>query len=291
MSAMPTVYGVTDATQLKRAIDWAIDQKDVHYQPNDVVATIGTTNPFLTYKIGTGNYLIAFAPQSGAWVKAPAGQVATDPSLYVHHHIEFDPSDWIEANWKIDTVDGGSDGLEVIALADRDGGWLEITTNDADDDSENIQAKAEIVKLTSGKRVHVGFRVELPDDATQCGWFVGVAVKTSDVLSQGVGNTEDLIGFQKDDGDTDIDFVCQKNGAGAGSSAVGTAVASTVMRVEFIKDEDDAVTIFIDGTSVGTVSADIPDDQELAPVFHLRNGDANARTMYVDYEDIKQVRT
>ena len=52
-------------------------------------------------------------------------------------------------DWTITSTDGGGDSGEVIQATSSAGGALIITTNDADNDSEELQLKGEAFKLST----------------------------------------------------------------------------------------------------------------------------------------------
>ena len=57
-------------------------------------------------------------------------------------------------DWTITSTDGGGDSGEVIQATSSAGGALLITTNDADNDSEELQLKGEAFKLSTSKKAY-----------------------------------------------------------------------------------------------------------------------------------------
>mgnify|MGYP003313079739 CR=1 FL=1 len=68
-------------------------------------------------------------------------------------------------DWTITSTDGGTDSGEVIQITSGAGGQLLITTNDADNDSEELQLKGEAFKLSTSKKAYFSARFKLSDES------------------------------------------------------------------------------------------------------------------------------
>lgn len=214
-----------------------------------------------------------------------------DPTKY---HTWFDDFDNFESDqWVITTVDGGTDGNEVIAVNDGDNGILTITTNDADDDAENIQwsgddasTVTETWLVESGKPMWFKARFQL-SDATQSDMVIGLCVTDTDV----VGGVVDGVYFKKDDGDTNLDFVVTKDSTPTTASAIATLADATYATVAFYFNGIDNIELWVDDVRVGSAaSTNIPDNEELAVTMAIQAGEAAAKTMLVDYIYVSKQR-
>lgn len=193
------------------------------------------------------------------------------------------------AKYTITTVEaGGSSATE--ALGDAAGGVLVITNDAADNDSDFFQKIGESFLLAVGKRAvfKIGFSVS---DATAADWIAGLMVTDTTPLAAAGDGATDGVFFQKDAGDTNIDFYVQKNATTGQltSTAVGTtAAADTMMSVGFSYDGRRTIELFKDDVMIkavnlgGTPTAYLP-DTELTVTFGVQNGEAVAKVMTVDY--------
>ena len=122
-------------------------------------------------------------------------------------------------------------------------------------------------------------------DATQSDVVMGLTITDTTPL-----DTTDGIFFQKDDGDTNIDFHIEKDNSATSNAAIGTLADDTFITVAFAYDPhgnngSGSVSIFMDDAKVGeqTTLTNIPDDEELTIAFGIQNGEAAAKTMTIDY--------
>ena len=182
----------------------------------------------------------------------------------------------------------------ALAVQESRGGIGMFTTATADNDLYQYNNKYEIFKVADGKHLWFwgGFQVS---DATQSDIIFGLGARinsgsidaTHNVFDTGAGNRLDFMGFRKDDGDAYLDAECRKDGTATSSTAVLTAADATDIFVGMHVIEDSRVEFFT-GTSIGalddsvaTITTNLPDDEELAFIFGLRNGEAAAKTMSV----------
>ena len=122
-------------------------------------------------------------------------------------------------------------------------------------------------------------------DATQSDVVIGLQITDTTPL-----DVTDGIFFQKDDGDTNIDFHIEKDNSATSNSAVGTLADDTFITVAFAYDPNGnsgsgSVSVFIDDSKVAEQSTltNVPDDEELTVSFGIQNGAAAAKTMTLDY--------
>lgn len=198
-----------------------------------------------------------------------------DPTQYHTYMNDFDT--FTAADWTITTTEAGA-GNATEALADEDGGVLLITNDDADNDADFFQLGAEGFKFVSGKKLFFKARFKV-SDATQSDFVMGLQITDTSPL-----DVTDGVFFQKDDGDTDLDFHVEKDGTATSATGVHTMVDATYVVVAFYYNGDDEVQYFVDGAKIGTLATtNLPDDEELTISFGLQNGEAAAKTMSIDY--------
>ena len=210
-----------------------------------------------------------------------------DPTKW---HVYFNDFDTFSAtDWTITTTEAGA-GDATEALTDANGGVLLITNDAADDDADWFQKVGESFLLAAGKKCFFKARFAV-SDATQSDWIMGLQVTDTTGGAAGGDGATDGIFFQKDDGDTNVDFYVQKNattGQLTNTAITTAAAADTYMTLAFYFDgvryvecfKDDAKVYTADLTT--TLTTYLP-DTELTISFGIQNGEAVAKTMSVDY--------
>ena len=206
-----------------------------------------------------------------------------DPTLY---HTFFDDFDKFNASdWTITTTEAGA-GNASEALTDADGGVLLITNDNADNDADFFNKVGESFLLTAGQRTIFKARFKV-SDATQSDFVIGLQITDTSPL-----DVSDGVFFQKDDGDTDLDFHVEKNNTATSASAIHTMVDDTYVTVGFYYNGSDAVEYYIDDVRKGSLATtNLPDDEELTISFGIQNGEAAAKTMSIDYIFCAQERS
>ncbi len=216
-----------------------------------------------------------------------------DPTQW---HTFFDDFDmWVTdtssaARYTISTVEAGA-GSATEAISDERNGVLLVTNDAADNDSDFFQKIGESFLLTSGKRAAFKARFKVSDD-TQVEWYMGLMVTDTDPFSAASGDgVTDGVFFMKEDGSTSINFYVQKDTTTGQltSSAVATAAAAaTWMTLGFSFDGARYIKVYKDDVCVATVDltttlATYLPDTEMTISFGLKNGEAVAKTMSIDY--------
>ena len=81
--------------------------------------------------------------------------------------------------------------------------------------------------------------------------------------------TTDGVFFIKDDGDTNLDFIVEKDSTSTDTTAIHTVVDDTFVVVGFFIDPNTSqVSYFINSSEpVGVVNTNLPDDEELTVSF------------------------
>lgn len=214
-----------------------------------------------------------------------------DPTQWHTYWDDFDA--WVTttssaAKYTITTTEVA--GTATEAIGDENGSTLVITNGTADNDCDWFQKLGESFLLTSGKRTIFKARFKL-SDATECDWIMGLQITDTTPLAAGGDGVTDGIFFQKDDGDTDIDFYVQKNSTTGQltSTAVTTAAAAdTYMTLAFAFDGNRYVAVYKDDVQVAnvdltaTLTTYLP-DTEITVSFGIQNGEAVAKVMTIDY--------
>lgn len=198
-----------------------------------------------------------------------------DPTQNHTYFEDFDT--FTAADWTITTVEAGS-GDATEALTDADGGVLLITNDDADNDSDFFNKVGESFLMEAGKQCFFKARFKV-SDATQSDVVMGLQITDTTPL-----DVTDGIFFQKDDGDTNIDFYVEKDDTATSETAIGTLADDTYIELAFYYNGIDSVEAFVDGGRVASLVTDnLPDDEALTVSFGIQNGEAAAKTMSVDY--------
>ena len=180
--------------------------------------------------------------------------------------------------WTITTTEGGS-GNASEALTSGAGGQLLITNDDADDDADFFNLKGESFLITGSKRAFFEARFKV-SDATQSDFVMGLQITDTTPLA-----ASDGINFRKDDGDTNLDFVVEKDSTETLTTAVHTMEDDTFVTVAFYVDPNASLVYYSinHAEPVSVVNTNLPDDEELTVSFGIQNGAAAAKTMTVDY--------
>lgn len=205
--------------------------------------------------------------------------IAPDPTAA---HVWFDDFDaYVAGNWTVTETDAGA----TQAITDADGGVLALTNSAADNDLNQIQWAKETFRLAANKKLWMKARFKV-SDATQSDLLVGLYITdTSPVASK----PSDGVFFQKLDGSTSLTLQVGKNSTYS-SATVATMANDTYVVVGLYYDGT-AFQVFANDVRVGSVAAtNLVDDEDLAVAIAVQNGDANARTLSIDYLMIAKER-
>lgn len=199
--------------------------------------------------------------------------VDTDPSRC---HVWFDDFDsYVAGNWTVTETQAGA----TQAITAGDGGILALVNSAADDDLNQIQWAVSTFRQTAGKKSWLKARFKV-SDATQSDLLIGLYVAdTSPVASKPTSG----FFFQKLDGSTSLTL--QVGSASTYSQlTLGTMVSDTYVTVGAYYDGYSTITGYFNEVRVGSVaSTNLPTAADNAVGIALQNGDANARTLSVDY--------
>jgi len=118
------------------------------------------------------------------------------------------------------------------------------------------------------------------NEATQSDFVVGLATTDTTLIAS---NPDDLVAFEKHDGDANIDFVTRTNGAETATDTGVDVVNNTAVVLEFYWDGDDTVYAYVNGVQKAAHTANLCQDEELTPSIAFLTGEALSHTMTVDW--------
>lgn len=205
------------------------------------------------------------------------------------------------AVWTITVTEGGA-GDAASAIVDSHGGAISLTTDAADNDLIFVQRKSESYLLSTGKRAYFKARFKITDATANAAsiqnteWYFGLMVTDTDPLSStaGDGVTDGIFVMGEDTGASTQPIKCyvQKN-ATTGQLTVTpspevnltvntmTSLAWAWDGVRYVKFYKDDVH-FATADLTADPTAYLP-DTEVTISFGIKNGEAVAKVMTVDY--------
>lgn len=200
--------------------------------------------------------------------------------------------DYAAGDWIITTTEAGSGAATETIDAQELGGALKLLNDDADNDSNELQAGngsavLEAFALTAGKRLWFAARFKV-SDATDSDLLVGLAITDTTLLD---GTTDGLY-FRKLDAATGLNLVSEKDSVETVLSTGLTMADDAYVEVAFYFDGKNEVTAFKRNTladqedkfiKIGVITANIPDNEQLALSLAIQNGEAVAKSMHIDY--------
>lgn len=227
-----------------------------------------------------------FGPSASLWRTCPqlAGLDPTVATTFFTDFHDFYINSSDEEGWISTEVEAGA-GDAALTITNAANGVLEVTNDSNDNDSVELQWHAECWKLAASKPLWFEAKVKF-SDATQSDFLVGLAITDTSVITA----VSDGVYFRKDDGDTNIDTVTEKDSTETENLAVGTLVDDTYVKLGMFCDGVSAVYFYIDGVLVATHTTNINDDEEMTITLAHQNGEAVAKVMSVDYVKVVQVR-
>lgn len=172
-------------------------------------------------------------------------------------------------------------GASTIAQAVTAGDRALITTDDADNDSINLQVVGTPFQLAAGHPLYFGAKVST-NEATQSDLLLGLATTdTTLIAAHALNVVDDGIYFYKLDATTAIYGAYEKSGT------VGATVSDTVMDTskhtyEIYYDGVGAISYYLDGGLVVQASAGYP-TVVMAPSLFFATGAAAAKTCTVEW--------
>ena len=200
------------------------------------------------------------------------------PSDQTHYGYFNDFMTYNSGDWTITTAEDGT-GSATEAMTSGAGGQFLITNAAGDNDHDFFNLKGESFLITGSKRAYFSARFKV-SDATQSDFVMGLQITDTSPLA-----VSDGIFFIKDDGDTNLDFIVEKDSTSTDTTAIHTMADDTFVTVAFFVDPDTALVHYSvnNAEPVGVVNTNLPDNEELTISFGIQNGAAAAKTMTIDY--------
>jgi len=195
--------------------------------------------------------------------------------------------------WAITTTEAGS-GTAAEVCNDDPNGVLVITNANADNDLDEFTQDCETWKLVNGYPLYAEIRLKISDGLNSDFWF-GLITGTAGIYA---GLPNDYAIFKKDDDDRNLDFANAVDGAGNDADTGIDIANDTWYRLGIHWDGAGNLRYFVfaDGDApqtclaTGVITTSIVQDEELAIGFGIRNGEALAKILYVDYIKCVQKR-
>jgi hypothetical protein len=245
-----------------------------------------------------GTYMLP-GDNAGMWANCPS---PADPRYHSLVHEYFNDFRGVAADldvtneWTATEVGaGGAPALTADALC----GTATLTTDANDNDAQQIVLNQLSFQAALGKKLwyETYFKINTAAKHIQSDWLVGLIGAGENLVAVADILPANGIVFNKDDGDANIDLTTSDNGTNVASAAVGTALttANTWYRLGYHFDGgatgSGIITPYINGVA-GTpiTTAAYATMTTLSPVFLLRNGEAGAVVMTIDYVKVVQLR-
>jgi hypothetical protein len=189
------------------------------------------------------------------------------------------------------TVTEAGSGNTTCVNASAAGDNMLITTDDAEYDGINLQAKGEKFKLEAGKPLYFGCKMKISDE-TQSDIFLGIAETDTTLMATAAAHAISLGGdgvfFSKLDGSTTVSFKNYLDGSETNTADYGVALDTDYHVYEFYWDGE-SLKGYIDNTLVGTFTASLGDG-DMTPSVNVRAGEAAAITCTIAWMRVIQLR-
>lgn len=192
--------------------------------------------------------------------------------------------------------ENGNTSATVTLSDDASYGYLSLNVISATDNHGlNIQFTAangagEFVLPAANKLTIYEVRVQV-DDATDCDFFAGLSITDTDLAAASGAfiDASDYVGFEKDDGDANVDFVSAENSIETKELAITTVADATWKTLAFRADGVSSIQAWYKDSSDiwqrggAPITTNINDDERMCLTFGLCNGAAAAKRMFIDY--------
>ena len=208
-----------------------------------------------------------------------------------HRFAEDFRCDELSSCWVITTTEEGS-GSATETCIDVVNGVLRLTNAGGDNDADELAQDCECWQLVDSYPLYAEIRFRI-SDALQSDFWFGLITGTTFFTPP-----NDYVIFKKDDGDYNLDVANALNGAGNDTDTGLDLVADTWYRLGIHWDGAGNLRfmVFADGDAPqtclynGVVTTHIVQDEALALGFGIRNGEADAKYLDVDYIKCVQKR-
>jgi hypothetical protein len=224
-----------------------------------------------------------------AWVQRYQLQVdenrniAGPPPLPVGSWYVDDFTTGIISDWTLTTVEGAGSATEVTS---GPAGILTLTNGTALNDSDQIQLTTAIHNLTAAKDLYYETRVKI-SDADKTASLYGLTVVDTSVIASA---PTDGVYFQTGNASANLLATTRASSTGTGVDTGVDVVDATFITLGFLFSGT-TVYFYVNGTQTTTSTANIPAaGAALVPTFAVRNGEAAAKSLAIDYYKIFQER-
>lgn len=233
---------------------------------------------------------LELGPASGLWANAPSPADPRYPQVAYElfdDFVHFDPTA-STGDWPETVVGTGTQAL----VTDTAGGVLRLTCQATTDDAcEQCQYVSDPFKLAATKTLWYETRVKITGDV-QSEHCIGLAALGEDLTAVADVKPQDGVAFTTQDGSLALTLTASKNGTNTGESAgVHTLVTGTWVTLGLLINGVTSITPYVDGVAGTAITATICDDESLAPIFLVRNGDGTTQQkLDIDYVKVVQLR-
>jgi len=222
-----------------------------------------------------------------------------DPSLVSVYFNNFNAGqDYAATDWVV--TETGAAGTQGIAPQEL-GGALELVNATLDNDSVELQASSdggtavsEHWALNSGKQFWLACRFKSSDADNSC-IVIGIVITDTTIIDA----PTDGLYFELDDGSTKLSAIAQKDTSKT-TLPILDMVDDIYSEVGLHFDGNGTVTVFKrnnDNTDlkdkfiqIGTLTTNLPDDEQLALSIAFQNGRAGTISTNIDYIFLAQER-
>ena len=173
----------------------------------------------------------------------------------------------------------------TLVMADRLGGWLDLTGGTHDGAGIQMQTDGEMYLPAAGDYIFFEASVKAAD-ADDLDWFLGLSKTDTNVFST---DPASLIAFRGDDGDANIDFQVRSGGVGAQADTGSNLGDGTAVRLGFLVDGITSVTPFVNGAAGTRVTTNIPTEELTITYGMLNGGTTGNNTFGLDWVRVVQV--
>jgi len=213
-----------------------------------------------------------------------------DVCKYVEHFVDtaFAGAD-SPAAYTTTLIENGADESTVALVAGSPNGAIAFKSDENDNDGCQSQLKGEAFYLASMYPTYMGARFKV-SDATNSDLIVGLAITDTTLL----GGLSDGIYFRKDEDDTTLYLVAEKNSL---ETKIGlTTMADDTYVVAEALYQNSVVDLYINGTKVAELAnsdPNFPDDEYLTPSMGILAGAAavGGKTLTVDWFNVIQIQS
>ena len=172
-------------------------------------------------------------------------------------------------------------------VAGSESGELLMTNDAADNATHNMQLLGEAFTLSARYPTYFGVRFKISDIAAQ-DVLIGLSITDTAAIE---GGTSDGLYFRKDDADSRLWFIAEKNSSET-AMAVATLVNATYITAEYLYLSG-IVYVYINGVQVAELAdsnINFPNDEYLTVTLAEQNGEGVAKTMTTDWIKAIQIQ-